>query len=139
MKPWFALAWCALLCLLLSLSQQTGLNQPLQVASSSQWLDRCREPASDSPTASVVRSTQFDPTRAGPLTSLVLEDPWTEGNIGPPGQQTRQSPKPIGICQVAGQTRQLKATTSHLANTKFLAQPTEFEESVFWWSREEAQ
>ena len=131
MKPWFALAWCVLLCLLLSLSQQTGLNQPLQVASSSQWLDRCREPASDSPTASVVRSTQFDPTRAGPLTSLVLEDPWTEGNIGPPGQQTRQSPKPIGICQVAGQTRQLKATTSHLANTKFLAQPTEFEESVF--------
>jgi len=133
MKPWFTLtlAWCVLLCLLLSLSQQTGWNQPLQVASSSQWLDRCREPASDLPTASVVRSTQFDPARAGPLTSLVLEDAWTEGNIGPPGQQTRRPAKPIGICQVAGQSRQLKATTSHLAPGNFLTQPTEFEKSGF--------
>ena len=97
-----------IVCLLLSLSQQAGLNCPLQVASLSQWLDRCREPASGSPTASVVRSTQFDLARAGPLTSLVLEDAWTEGNIGPPGQETRRPPKPIGICQVAGQSRQLK-------------------------------
>ena len=133
MKPrfWLTMVCWALVCLLLSLSQQAGLNCPLQVASLSQWLDRCREPASGSPTASVVRSTQFDLARAGPLTSLVLEDAWTEGNIGPPGQETRRPPKPIGICQVAGQSRQLKATTSHLASGNFLTQPTEFENRGF--------
>jgi hypothetical protein len=31
----------------------------------------------------------------------------------------------------SGQSRQRKATSSYLASTKFLAQPTEFEESVF--------
>jgi hypothetical protein len=115
MKPWFTLtlAGCVLLCLLLSLSQQTGLNQPLQVASSSQWLDRCREPASGSPTASVVRSTQFDPARAGPLTSLVLEDAWTEGNIGPPvsrpvGHRSRSEFARLPV--KAGSSKQQRAT-----------------------------
>ena len=95
MEPrfWLTMVCWALACLLLSLSQQAGLNRQLQVAGSSQWLDRCREPASDSPTASVARSTQFDPARAGPLISLVLDDAWTEGNIGPPGQETHGSSK----------------------------------------------
>jgi len=128
MKPWFTLtlAWCVLLCLLLSLSQQTGLNQPLQVARSSQWLDRCREPASGSSTPSIVRRMEFHPARAGPFTSVMLDGVWTAGNIGLPGQEIHGPPKPIGICQVAGQSRQLKATTSHLAPGDFLTQPTEF-------------
>ncbi len=107
MKPWFsfALVCWALVCLLLSLSQQAGLNHRLQVASSGQSLDRCRESASGSPTASVVGSAEFGPALAGPLTSLAL---------GPPGQETHGPPEPIGFCQVAGQSWQLKATSSHL-------------------------
>jgi hypothetical protein len=90
MKPWFSLTivcW-ALLCLLLSLSQQAGLNYyQLQVAGSGQWFDPCREPASGLPTAAVLRNMEFDSARAGPLTSLVLGGAWTANNIGPPGQQ----------------------------------------------------
>lgn len=87
MKPnfWLTVVCWALVGLLLSLSQQAGLYHSLQVSGSSQWLDQCREPASGSRTASVFKSTQFDPVRAGPFTSLVLEDAWTDGNIGPPG------------------------------------------------------
>jgi len=117
MKSCFTLTivcW-TLACLLLSLSQQAGLNHPLQVAGSSQWLDRCREPASGSLTASVVRSTQFDPDRAGPHTVLGLDGAWTAGNMGPPGKETHGPPGPIGICEVAGQSWQLKATSIHLA------------------------
>ena len=72
-----------------------------------------REPASGSPTASVFKSTHFDPARAGPLASLVLEDAWTEGNIGPPGQETHGPPKPIGICRLPvkdGSSKQQRAT-----------------------------
>ena len=117
MKSCFTLTivcW-TLVYLLLSLSLgQQPLNPQLQVAGSSQWLDRCSEPASGSFTASVVRSTQFDLARAGPLTSLVLDGAWTAGNMGPPGQETHGPPEPIGICPVAGQSRQLKATSSRL-------------------------
>jgi hypothetical protein len=72
MKPnfWLTVVCWALVCLLLSL-QQAGLYHSLQVSGSSQWLDQCREPASSSRTASVFKSTQFDPARAGPFTSLV--------------------------------------------------------------------
>jgi len=117
MKTWFSLTivcW-AWVCLLLSLSQPAALNHQWQVAGSGQWLDRCREPASGSPTASVVSSTEFDRARAGPLTSVVLDGAWTAGNIGPPGQETDEPPEPIGLCQVAGQSWQLKATSSPLA------------------------
>jgi len=104
MKPtfWLTVVCWALVCLLLSISRQAGLNHPLQVASSSQWLDRCREPASGSPTVSVLKSTQFNPTRVGPLTSLVFDDAWTGGNVGPPGQETHGPPEPIRICRLPG-------------------------------------
>ena len=130
MKSWFSLTlvcW-ALLCLLLSLSLQAGLNHHLQVAGSSQWLDRCREPASGSPTASVVGSTEFDPARAGPLASLALDGAWGAGNIGPPGQETHGPPQSMEPWQVAVQSRQLEATFKPLCSTKLLTQPTEFEE-----------
>jgi hypothetical protein len=115
MKPWFTLTivcW-TLVCLLLSPSQQAGLNHPLQVTGSSQWLDRCREPAPDSPAASVVGSTEFDPARAGPLTLLVLDSAWTAGNIGPPGQENHGPPELIGICRLpvkAGGSKPHRAT-----------------------------
>lgn len=117
MKPWFSLTlvcW-ALLCLLLILSQQASLNHQLQVVDSGQWLDRCGEPASGSPTASVVRSTEFVPARAGPLASLVLDSAGAAGNIGPPGEETHGPPEPIGTWRVAGQSRHLKTTSSHPA------------------------
>jgi hypothetical protein len=118
MKPWFSLTivcW-ALLCLLLSLSQQAGLNQPLQVADSGQWLHRSKEPASGSPTASIVRSTEFDPARAGPLTPLVLDGVWIAGNLGPPGQKDHGPPEAIGICRLpvkTGSSKQHRATLLH--------------------------
>jgi hypothetical protein len=121
MKPWFSLTivcW-ALLCLLLGLSQQAGLYHASQVSGSSAWLDRCREPASGSPTALVVESTQFDPARAGPLTSLVLEDSWSKGNIGPPGQETYGPPKTIGIRRLPFRDRSSKQQRATLPQEIF--------------------
>ncbi len=111
MKRWFRLTLVcgALVGLLLSLSQSAGLNHPLQVVGSGPWLDRCREPASDSPTASVVSTMEFDPARAGPLESLVLDCTLTAGNIGPP-EETHGPPEPSGSWRVSGQSRQLKAS-----------------------------
>lgn len=96
MKLWFrfALVCLAIVCLLLSLSQQAGSNYQLPVARSGPRVDRCREPASSLPTASVVKSMEFHPARAGPLESLVLDCALTVSNInpfclkthGPPGQ-----------------------------------------------------
>jgi hypothetical protein len=106
MKPWFSLTivcW-ALLCLLLGLSQQAGLNHPLQVANSGPWLDRCSEVASGSPTAAVLRSVEFDPVRAGPLAP-----------IGPRGQETHGPPE---LGKLPSQSRQLKTTSSQRAPTK---------------------
>jgi hypothetical protein len=119
MKPrfWLAMVCWALVCLVLGLIQQAGLYHSSQVSGSSQWLDR--EPASGSPTASVVESTQFDPARAGPLTSLVLEDSWSKGNSGPPGQETHGPPEDDRKLAVAGQKPKFKTTTSHLAPRNF--------------------
>src|SRR3984893_8773890 len=97
MKPWFrfALVCLASVCLLLSLSQQAGSNYQLPVARSGPGVDRCREPASSLPTASVVKSMEFRPARAGPLESLVLDcaltvskfNPFCLNTHGPPGQR----------------------------------------------------
>ena len=128
MKPWFSLilvCW-ALLFLLLSLSQQAGLNHPLLVASSGQWLDGCREPASGSPSASVRRSMEFDQARAAPLESLVLDCALTASNMGPPGQEIDGPPQSMGTWRVAGQSLQLKATIAAPFSTKLLARATGF-------------
>jgi len=103
MKLWFRLTivcW-ALVCLFLSLSQQLSRNHQPHLVCSKPWIDRCREAAPDSPTAAMVSSREFDPVRAGPLTSLVLDSPWTAGNIGPPGQETHGPPEPIEPWRVA--------------------------------------
>ncbi len=94
MKPWFrlALVCLAIVCLLLSLSQQAGPNYQLHVACSGQWLDRCREPASDSPTTAVVMNMEFHQARAGPLESLDLDCALTANNIGPPCLGTHGPP-----------------------------------------------
>jgi hypothetical protein len=111
MKPrfWLTVVCWALACLVLGLSQQAGLYHSSQVSGSSQWLDQCREPASGSRTASVFKSTQFDPARARSLTSLVLEDAWPERNIGPPGQETHGPPEDErGICRLPVKDRSSK-------------------------------
>jgi len=106
MMLWFRLAlvcWL-LLCVLLSLTLPAGLNHPLQVVESEPWLDPARECAAQWPTASVVRSMEFDPARAGPLASQVLDGARTAGNLDPPpGPETYGPPEPIGPRQVAGQ------------------------------------
>ena len=133
MKLWCSLilvGW-ALLFLLLSLSQQASLNHPLRVAGSGQWLDGGREPASGSPTASVLRSTEFDHARAAPLESLVLDRGLTASNMGPPGQEIDGPPQSLGPWRIAGQSRQRKATIESPFSTKLLVRPTEFEESGF--------
>jgi hypothetical protein len=94
MKLWFrfALVCLASVCLLLSLSQQAGSNYQLPVTRSGPGLDRCREPASRLPTASVVKSMEFHPARAGPLESLVLDCALMVSNIGPPYLETHGPP-----------------------------------------------
>jgi len=128
-KCWLTMVCWALVCLVLGLIQQAGMYHSSQVSGSSQWLDRCREPASGSPTASVVESTQFGPARAGPLTSLVLEDAWSKGNIGPPGQETHGPPKTIGIWRSPVTKTAAQNNTEPPCPRKFLTQPTEFEKS----------
>jgi hypothetical protein len=135
MKPWLRLTLpligLALVCLLLSLPQPAGLNHSLQVVRSGPRLDQGREPASGSLTAEVVRRMQFDPAHAGPLTSLELDCAWTATDIGPPGQETHGSRQSMRPWRVASQGRQLKVTMDPPSSTKFLTQPTEFEESEF--------
>jgi hypothetical protein len=128
MKPWFSLiliCW-ALLFLLLRLSQQAGLNHPLLVVGSGQWLDGRREPASGYPTASVLRSMEFDQARAAPLESLVVDYALTAVNMGPPGQESHGTPQSTGPWRVAGQSQQLKATIAAPFSTKLLARAIEF-------------
>jgi hypothetical protein len=118
MKTWFSLTlvcW-AWLCLLLSFSQQAGQNHPLQVVGSGPWFDRCKEPASGSPTASVLRNLEFDQARAGPLESLAPGRALTAHNIGPPCQDTHGPPEPGGPWRVAdqnGHSKQHRATLLH--------------------------
>ena len=133
MKPWFSLilvCW-ALLFLLLSLSQQAGLNRLLLIAGSGQWLAGCREPASGSPTASVRGSMELAQARAAPLESVVLDSALTADNTGPPGQEINGPPQSLGPWRVAGQSRQLKATIESPFSTKLPARPTEFAEPGF--------
>jgi hypothetical protein len=118
-KCWLTMVCWALVCLVLGLIQQAGLYHSSQVSGSRQWLDRCREPASGSPTASVVESTQFDPARAGPLTSLVLEDLCSKGNIGPPGQETHGPSKTIGIWRLPVKDRSSKQQRTTLPQEIF--------------------
>jgi hypothetical protein len=130
MKAWFSLTlvcW-ALVCMLLSVSQQAGLNYPLQAVGSGPWLDRCKEPVPGSPTAAVLRSMEFDQARAAPPESFVLDCAWVVGNMGSPGQEIHGPPQAMGPWRVAGRGRQLKATIKSLFSTKLLARPTEFEE-----------
>jgi len=101
MNLWFrlTLVCCVLVCLsmLLSLTQEVGLNQLLPIVASGPWLDVGREPASDAPTVSAVRSTEFDPARIGSLVAL------SANNIGPPGQETHGPPELMGHYRVADQ------------------------------------
>ena len=103
MKPWFrltvtlTLVCLAPVCLLLSLSQPTRLNHSLYVVGLGPWFDQGREPASDSPTASLVRSMEFNPVRAGPLECPVLDCALPAGNLDPPGHVIYGPPGPMGL------------------------------------------
>lgn len=118
-KFWLTMVCWALVCLVLGLIQQAGMYHSSQVSGSSQWLDRCRERASGSPTASVFKSTQFDPARARSLTSLVLEDAWPERNIGPPGQETHGPPEDERNLPVAIKDRRSKQQRATLSQGIF--------------------
>src|SRR2546429_4631833 len=81
---------------------------------------RCsRDWSSDVCSSDLVESTQFDPARAGPLTSLVLEDSWSKGNIGPPGQETHGPPKTIGIWRLPVKDRSSKQQRATLPQEIF--------------------
>jgi hypothetical protein len=136
MNLWFrlTLVCCVLVCLsmLLSLTQEVGLNQLLPIVASGPWLDVGREPASDAPTVSAVRSTEIDPARIG---SLVPDCALSANSIGPPGQETHGPPELMGHCRVADQAGNLnqrhRATfprhywlsTAELKNRGVLQQP----------------
>jgi hypothetical protein len=110
MKLWFrfALVCLAIVCLLLSPSQQAGSNYRLPVAHSGPGLDRCRESASA--TAAVGKIMEFHPARAGPLESLVLDCALTVSNIGPPYLETHGPPDngTYGALASCWSSRQLK-------------------------------
>src|ERR1700686_4184490 len=82
-----AVSFLPLLCSLLSLTLPVDQNHPLQVADSGQWLDPSRECAADGPTASVVRSMEFDLVHARSLISVVLDCRCPPGNLPPPGRK----------------------------------------------------
>jgi hypothetical protein len=133
MKLWFRLTiicW-ALVCLFLSLSQQVSRNHQPHLICSRPWIDRCKEAASDSPTAAIVSIMEFDPLRAGPLTSLVLDGAWTPRNIGPPGQEPHGPPEPIEPWRAAGSKQAAQRKHRATLFQEILGQPTEFEESAF--------
>src|SRR5713101_5383191 len=121
MNLWFrlTLVCCVLVCLsmLLSLTQEVGLNQLLPIVASGPWLDVGREPASDAPTVSTVRSTEFDPARIG---SLVPDCALSANNIGPPGAGDPQATGTDGALPSCRSSRQLKPTPSSDLSTKLL-------------------
>ena len=121
MKRWFRLTLfcCVLLCLCLSLPQAVGLNHSLQIVGLRSYFDRGTESASEAPTVSVVRRMRFDPARAAPLRSQILdgECEWTASNLGPPGLQPHVPPEPIGHGRVAGQA--VKPATTDTSSTLF--------------------
>ena len=92
-----------LLCLLLGLNPPADWNSQSHVVRSQPCFDQGKEAASDSPTTSVVGSMEFDPARAGPFGSLVLDSASTAGNMGPPGKESHGPAEPIGPWRVAAQ------------------------------------
>ena len=133
MMLWFRLAlvcWL-LVCALLSLTLPVDRNHPLQVVDSEPWLDPARECAADWPTASVVRSMEFDLVRAGPLVSVVLDCRWTAGNLAPPGPETMDHRKRSGLGKLPVKPATPTNAIEHLFSTKILAQTTNFQESGF--------
>jgi hypothetical protein len=113
MKPRFRLAllcW-VLVCLLLSLTQATGLNHPSPVVCSEPWFDRGRESASDWSTASVVRM-EF---RSGSSCISGICCPRLYWDCGQSCSTRPGDPWPTGTDRAAAScrsSRQLKATPS---------------------------
>jgi hypothetical protein len=113
MKPRFRLAllcW-VLVCLLLSLTQATGLNHPSPVVCSEPWFDRGRESASDWSTASVVRM-EF---RSGSSWISGICCPRLYWDCGQSCSTRPGDPWPTGTDRAAAScrsSRQLKATPS---------------------------
>src|SRR5208283_1134247 len=130
-KCWLTMVCWALVCLVLGLIQQAGMYHSSQVSGSShssQWLDRCREPASGSPTASVVESTQFD--RLVPVRSHL----WSSRMRGVREILAHPGKKPIGHRRRSefGGCRsktEVQNNNEPPCPGKFLTQPTEFEKS----------
>jgi len=135
MMTWFRLTFSllcwALLCLLLGLNQSADWNYQSHVVSSQPCFDQGKEAASDSPTTSVVGSMEFDPARAGPFGSLVLDGASTAGNMGPPGQESHGPPEPMGPWRVAGQAGNSNQPHRATFSTKLLALNRRIEESGF--------
>ena len=121
----------ALLCLLLGRNPPADWNSQSYVVRSQPCFDQGKEAASDSPTTSVVGSMEFDPARAGPFGSLVLDGASTAGNMGPPGQESHGPPEPMGPWRVAGQAGNSNQPHRATFSTKLLALNRRIEESGF--------
>src|ERR1700676_1054806 len=89
--------------------------------------------------ASVVKSMESHPARAGPLESLVLDCALTVSNIGPPYLETHGPPgqwNPGGLGEFAGQAGNSKQKGSHRATFSTLheipgLQPTKLKNRGF--------
>src|SRR5208283_2073478 len=121
----------ALVCLVLGLIQQAGMYHSSQVSDSShssQWLDRCREPASGSPTASVAKARNS--IRLVPVRSHL----WSSRMRGVREILAHPGKKPIGHRRRSefGGCRsktEVQNNNEPPCPGKFLTQPTEFEKS----------
>src|SRR5256886_12087611 len=128
-KCWLTMVCWALVCLVLGLIQQAGMYHSSQVSGSSQWLDRCREPASGSPTASVVESTQFGPARAGRSHLWSSRMRGVREILAHPGKRPMDHRR---RSEFGGRQSKTAAQNNNEppCPRKFLTQPTEFEKSV---------
>src|ERR1700676_493119 len=123
MMRWFRLAlfWWLLLCALLSHTLPVSWNHLLQVVGLGPWSDPARACAAYGPTASAVKTIEFDLVRARSLISVVLDCRWTPGNLTPPGQRpwASETDRDSPSCR---SSRQLQPTlSSTLFSTKTLA------------------
>ena len=125
MMTWFRLTLSlvcgALLCLLLGRNPPADWNSQSYVVRSQPCFDQGKEAASDSPTTSVVGSMEFDPARAGPFGSPVLDCASTAGNLDPPGQKSHGPREPIGPWRVAPQASNSNQPYRATFSTKLLA------------------
>ena len=131
-----------MLCLVLCLTQPAEFDHLLPIVGAGSWFAPHPESATDALTVSVAKSMQSS-ARAGARQSLVFSGTLTAVNTGPPGWGRIGPPAVIAVlasCRSgdnAGNSKNQHLQAPFAA--KIPAQTTNFQNSGFRWSREQAQ